>query len=64
MGQHAWISAVFDDMIDYAQRNDLGDLRRELARTADMIAPLLDTAPTSAQVDGLCDVIRVPARRI
>ena len=63
MNQHAWISAVFDDMIDYALRNDLAELRRELARTATRIAPLLDDARTDDPVGGVCDVIRMPARQ-
>ena len=63
MTQHAWITAVLDDMIDYALRNDLVELRTELSRTADRIAPLLDEARDTAPVDGLCDVIRLPARR-
>lgn len=63
MSQHAWIAAVFDDMIDYALRNDLAELRRELARTADRIAPLLDEAGTAEPVGGVCDVITMPARQ-
>lgn len=63
MNQHAWISAVFDDMIDYALRNDLAELRRELARTATRIAPLLDDDRTADPVGGVCDVIRMPARQ-
>lgn len=63
MTKHAWIMAVFDDMIDYALRNDLGELRRELTRTADQISPLLEDDRGATPVGGVCDVIRLPARR-
>ena len=63
MSRHAWISAVLDDMIDYALRNDLSEVRSELCRTADRIAPILDQAKDTEPVDGACDVIVMPARR-
>ncbi len=63
MNQHAWISAVLDDMIDYALRNDLAEIRGELSRTADRIAPMLDGLDDTEPVDGACDVIAIPPRR-
>lgn len=63
MNRHAWISAVLDDMIAYALRNDLAELRTELCRTAERIGPMIDTATDTEPVDGDCDVIVLPARR-
>lgn len=50
-------------MIDYALRNEMTEVRTELSRTAARIAPLLDEYPGTTPVDGVCDVIRMPARR-
>lgn len=63
MSRHAWISAVLDDMIDYALRNQLTEVQGELARTAIRIGPFLDRADDTEPVDGTCDVIVMPARR-
>lgn len=63
MSRHAWISAVLDDMIAYALRNDLAEVRSELSRTADRIGPMIENATDTEPVDGDCDVIVMPARR-
>ena len=63
MSRHAWISAVLDDMIDYASRNQLAEIHRELSHAAQSIGPLLDRADDSEPVGGACDVIVMPARR-
>jgi len=63
MSRHAWISAVLDDMIDYALRNELAEVRNELSRTADRLAPILDREDDTEPVDAVCDVIAMPATR-
>ena len=63
MNQHAWISAVLDDMVAYALRNDLAEVGSELDRAAAQISHLLDTLETTEPTEEACDVILMPARR-
>lgn len=63
MTSHAWISAVLDDMVAYAGRNDLPRVGRELARCARRIERLLDDAAPVPPREPGCDVIPLNLRR-
>lgn len=63
MNPHLWISAVLDDIVAYADRNDLPQVREELARSAGRIARLLDDHRPVPGREPACDVIRIAPQR-
>lgn len=63
MTPHAWIAAVLDDIVAYAERNDLAGVARELGSAARRVDRMLDEPDGRPLSEGLCDVIRLPARR-
>ena len=62
MNPHIWITAVLDDIVAYAERNDLRKVALELAPAADRIARELDDAGPVPVCEPACDVIRLPSR--
>ena len=64
MTTHAWIFAVLDDIVAYAERNDLPVVARDLAAAARRFERLLDPRPSPVPGEPPCDVIHLPVRRM
>lgn len=63
MSCHVWINVVLSDIIDYAERNDLGEVGETLRQTAARVAPLLEQSDCATPAGGEFDLFPVDVRR-